>query len=183
MTSTLDAKEFQARLQHLDALLQEAEHAADPAARGRLREIVQAILELHGAGLERLLAHVTAAGPAGRGILDACARDDVVGGLLLLHGLHPLGLEERVRQALDGVRPALRTHGGSVELVDVRDGVVRLRLQGNCHHCPSSAVTMQQTVEEAIYGKAPEITVVEVEGMVSEVPSNGDGARIALPVL
>ncbi|HZR50264.1 MAG TPA: NifU family protein, partial [Streptosporangiaceae bacterium] len=116
MTSTLDAKELQARLQHLDALLREAEHLADPAARGRLREIVQSILDLHGVGLGRLLEHVAEAGEAGRGIMGSCARDDVVGGLLLLHGLHPLGVEERVRQALDGVRPYLRSHGGNVEL-------------------------------------------------------------------
>jgi Fe-S cluster biogenesis protein NfuA len=182
MASTLDANDFQARLQRLDALLQEAEHLADPAARGRLRDIVQAILGLHGAGLERLLEYV-AEGEASGSILNACARDDVVSGLLLLHGLHPLNLEERVRQALDSVRPYLRGHGGNVELLDVRDGVVRLRLQGTCHHCPSSAVTMQQTVEEAIYGKAPEVTAVEVEGVVEELPPDEDTARVALPVV
>jgi Fe-S cluster biogenesis protein NfuA len=97
--------------------------------------------------------------------------------------LHPLGLEERVRQALEGVRPYLRSHGGNVELLEVRDGVVRLRLQGNCHHCPSSALTMQQTVEEAIFGKAPEVTAVEVEGADEEPPPSRDGARVALPLL
>jgi Fe-S cluster biogenesis protein NfuA len=183
MTSTLDTREFQARLQRLDDLLQEAEQSADPAARGRLREIVQAILELHGAGLERLLEHVAEAGEASQGILDACARDDVVGGLLLLHGLHPLGVEERVRQALDGVRTLLRAHGGNVEFIEVRDGVVRLRLQGSCHQCPSSAVTVQQTVEEAVYGRVPEAVAVEVEGLVEESPAGADGARLALPVL
>jgi Fe-S cluster biogenesis protein NfuA len=179
-----DAKEFEGRLQHLDTLLREAEQLADPAARGRLQQIVRLVLDLHGAGLERLLEHVNQAGEAGRGILDACAQDAVVSGLLLLHGLHPLDLEARVRQALDGVRPCLRSHGGNVELLDVRDGVVRLKLQGNCHHCPSSALTMQQTVEEAIYSKAPEVTAVEVEGMPEESASldNHDG-RIALPVL
>jgi Fe-S cluster biogenesis protein NfuA len=184
MTSTLDAKDFQERLRHLDALLREAEHLADPAAQARFRQIVQAILDLHGAGLERLVEHVTAAGQAGRGILDACARDGVVSGLLLLHGLHPHDLETRIRQALDGVRPYLRSHGGNVELLGVRDGVVRLRLEGSCHHCPSSGLTMQQTVEEAIYGHAPEVAAVEVEGLPEEIPSPApDGARVALPVL
>jgi Fe-S cluster biogenesis protein NfuA len=184
MTSTLDAKEFQARLQHLDTLLQEAERLADPAARGRLREIVQAILDLHGVGLERLLEHVAQAEEAGRGIFDACAKDDVVGGMLLLHGLHPLDVDERVRQALDSVRPYLRTHGGNVELIEVRDGVVRLRLEGSCHQCPSSSVTMQQTIEEAVYGRAPEVTVVEVEGMTEDSSCpHPNGARITLPVL
>jgi Fe-S cluster biogenesis protein NfuA len=104
----------------------------------------------------------------------------VVGGLFLLHGLHPLGVEDRVRQALEGVRPYLRSHGGNVELLGVSDGVVRLRLNGSCHSCPSSAVTMQQTIEEAIYGKAPEVTAVEVEG----APEAEDGrARMALPLV
>jgi Fe-S cluster biogenesis protein NfuA len=183
MTDTLDAKEFQERLQNLDALLRESEQLVDPAARARLQQIVQAVLELHGAGLERLLGHVADAGQAGRAILDACARDDVVGGLLLLHGLHPLDLKERVRQALESVRPYLRSHGGNVELLDVRDGVVRLRLQGSCHHCPSSSVTMQQTVEEAIYDKAPEVTAVEVKEAAEMSPLEQDGARVALPVL
>jgi Fe-S cluster biogenesis protein NfuA len=183
-TGTLEAREFQGRLQHLEALLREAEQLTDPAARARLQQLMQAVLDLHGAGLERLLGHVEQAGDAGRGILDACAGDDVVGGLLLLHGLHPLDVEERVRLALDGVRPYLRSHGGNVELIEVRGGVVRLRLEGSCHHCPSSEVTMQQTVEEAIYGKAPEVTAVEVEG-TSGAPSvpQSDGPRIALPIL
>jgi Fe-S cluster biogenesis protein NfuA len=184
MTRALDPNEMQARLQRLDALLQEAEQRADPAARGRLREVVQAILDLHGAGLERLVGHLEEAGQAGRAILDACARDGVVGGLLLLHGLHPLDVEARVRQALDGVRPCLRSHGGNVELIEVRDGVVRLRLQGSCHHCPSSSVTTQQTVEEAIFGQAPEVLAVEVEKQTEQAPTpESAGARVALPLV
>jgi Fe-S cluster biogenesis protein NfuA len=177
-------RDFQGRLERLNRLLGEAERDADPASRGRLQQIVQAVLELHGTALAQLLEHVAQAGEAGRGILDACARDDVVSGLLLLHGLHPLDAETRVRQALDGVRPYLRSHGGSVELLEVRDGVVRLRLEGSCHHCPSSSVTMQQTVEEAIYNKAPEVTAVEVEGLPEQVPALDAGSeRFALPVL
>lgn len=180
----LDAREFRARLERLDSLLQEAERRADPAAQAWTRQIVQALLDLHGVGLERLLEHVAEAGDAGRGILDACARDDMVAGLLLLHGLHPLDLEARVRQALDQVRPYLGSHGGNVELLGVSDGIVRLRLQGSCDGCPSSAVTMKQTIEEAIYGKAPDVTAVEVEGLTESPPAPASGrARLALPVV
>jgi Fe-S cluster biogenesis protein NfuA len=183
MAATLDTHEFQERLQDLDALLREAEQTADPASRARLQHIVQAILELHGTGLERLLEHVADAGEAGRKVIEACGRDDVVSGLLLLHGLHPLDTEARVLQALDGVRPYLRSHGGDVELLEVRDGAVRLRLQGSCHSCPSSSVTMQQTVEEAIYGKAPEVTAVEVETTEEAAAAANDGARFTLPLV
>jgi Fe-S cluster biogenesis protein NfuA len=183
MTNAISTREFQAGLQRLEALLGEVERFPDPAAQSHTRALVRAILDLHGAGLGRLLEHLEASGEAGRAVLDACARDDVVGGLLLLHGLHPLDLEARVRQALDGVRPYLRSHGGSVELLGVDDGVVRLRLEGNCHHCPSSAVTMMQTIEEAILGKAPEVAAVEVEGMAEGLPVVNGGARVALPLL
>jgi Fe-S cluster biogenesis protein NfuA len=182
MSSPFDARAFQARLERLDALLREVERFPDPAARAHVRETVQAVLDLHGAGLERLLDHLAAAGEAGAAALDACARDDVVGGLLLLHGLHPLGVADRVRQALEGVRPYLRSHGGNVELLGVSDGVVRLRLNGSCHSCPSSAVTMQQTIEEAIYGKAPEVTAVQVEGTPAAEAEDGR-ARMALPLV
>ncbi len=184
MTTTLESREFQAELQRLDTLLEEIERWADPQAQAQVREIVQAILSLHGAGLESLLGHLKSAGESGRPVLDACTRDPLVAGLLLLHGLHPQGVEERVRAALEEVRPALRAHGGNVELVEVREGVVRLRLQGSCHSCPSSTVTMQQTIEQAILGKAPEIGAVELENMEVLVPVGGNGqARLALPLL
>jgi Fe-S cluster biogenesis protein NfuA len=184
MTNTLDARDFQARLERLDHFLQEAERAADPAARTRLQGIVQALLELHGVGLERLLDLIADRGEAGQAILDACACDDVVSGLLLLHGLHPLDLESRVRQALDGVRPYLRSHGGSVELLDVDGEVVRLRLLGSCDGCPSSAATIKHTIEQAILGKAPEIRAVEVEGLPEHAPADDNhSARVALPVV
>jgi Fe-S cluster biogenesis protein NfuA len=175
MSNPIDAREFQARLQRLDALLREAESLPDPAASARTREIVQAVLDLHGVGLERVLGHLGAAGEAGAAVLDACARDDVVAGLLLLHGLHPQDLTTRVLQALDQVRPYLRSHGGNVELVGVDGGAVRLRLVGSCHGCPSSAATMKQTIEEAILGKAPDVTAVVVEGEAERPPVTPDG--------
>ncbi len=184
MVNTLDAKEFQAELQRLDTLLRDVERFPDPAAQSHMRAMVRAVLDLHGAGLARILSHLETSGASARTALDACVHDDVVGGLLLLHGLHPLDVEARVRQALDDVRPYLRSHGGNVELLGIDDGVVRLRLDGSCHGCPSSSVTMRQTIEEAILGKAPDVTAVEVEG-VTETPPAPVAAelRVALPLL
>jgi Fe-S cluster biogenesis protein NfuA len=177
MTETRDARPFQARLQRLEAALQEVEAHSDPAVTARTREIVQAILDLHGEGLGRVLDHLAEAGAAGSAVLEAFTRDAVVGSLLLLHGLHPLDLEARVLQALDQVRPYLRSHGGNVELIGVRDGVVHLRLEGSCHGCPSSSLTMKQTIEEAILGTAPDATAVVVEGQV-ERPVTPDGQAL-----
>lgn len=177
MTESLVGSEFQARLQRLDELLRAVDRFADPAARSHTREIVQAVLDIHGAGLERLLEHVAEAGEAGDAILDACARDDVVAGLLLLHGLHPLELEARVRQALDEVRRSV----GEVELIGVsEDGVVRVRAGGGCNGCASSAAAMRQAIESAIVARAPEAGGVEIEGLPE--PEPGRGSRIPLPV-
>ena len=64
--------------------------------------------------------------------------DELVSHLLLLHGLHPVSLGDRVLDALDEVRPYLESHGGDVELVGMEGPVVRLRMQGSCSGCPSS---------------------------------------------
>lgn len=184
MTIPFDSRQFQARLEHLETLLGEVERSDDPAAQTRVREIVRAILGLHEAGLERLLEIIADKGETGKAILDACAREGVVSGMLLLHNLHPLDLEARLHQALEGVRPYLRSHGGNVELLGIEEGVVRLRLQGSCHSCPSSALTMQQTIVEAIYGRAPEVTAIEVEGMAADSLGQEDGqVRVALPMV
>ena len=90
---------------------------------------VQAIVELYGEALARFLA---GADPA---------TDELLSHLLLVHDLHPVDVETRVRRALDDVRPYLGSHGGDVELLGVADGVARVRLGGTCDGCPSSSVT------------------------------------------
>jgi Fe-S cluster biogenesis protein NfuA len=151
-------------MDRLDSLLREVENIPDTQTRAHVREMVQAILELHAVGLERMLGQIAGEGEAGLALIEALARDDLVGGLLLLHGLHPLDLPTRVRQALEKVRPYLRSHGGNVELLAVDAGVVRLRMLGSCHGCPSSAMTLKLAIEEAIYALAPEVAAIEVEG-------------------
>jgi len=66
-------------------------------------------------------------------------------------------MRERVEVALDRIRPALRADGGDVELVDVQDGVVTVRLTGACGSCPMSTMTLRTGVERAIKQEIPEI--------------------------
>jgi len=185
MSSTSDAREFQARMQRLDELLQSVETFTDPQAQAQTRAIVQAVLDLHGSGLERVFEHLSVPGESAAAAMDACVNDEIVGGLLLLHGLHPLSMEDRVRQALEQVRPYLHSHGGNVELLGIDDGVARLRLEGSCKGCPSSAVTMKQTIEEAILAKAPDLIGLVVEGSLDAERSVTDDGRVlvTLPVL
>jgi len=117
-------------------------------------------------------------------LIDALVEDDLIASILLLHGLHPIDLETRVRQALEKVRPLLRSHGGNVELLGCSGGVVRLRMLGSCDGCPSSAMTLRHAIEAAIYEKAPDVTGIELDKPATNGQVAKDGlARIALPIL
>jgi Fe-S cluster biogenesis protein NfuA len=169
-------QDFQQRIGKIESLISEVEGIADDKTRETVRELVQALLDLHGAGLERLMDIVFESGQAGPAIIEKFGHDPLTSSLLLLHNLHPLNLEERVLQALNQVRPFLGSHGGNVELLGISDdGVVRLRLEGSCHGCPSSQITLKHTIEEAIYAASPDVTAIEVEGVIELQPTSLDG--------
>lgn len=148
--------------ERIEALLS-ASSAGGVVARERAEELVRLVTDLYGAGLEQMMEILHDAGRLDETVLRRLAADDLVSGLLLVHGLHPYGVEQRVEEALESVRPYLGSHGGDVELVEVSDGTVRLRLLGSCDGCPSSSVTLKLAVEGAIETAAPEIETIEVE--------------------
>jgi Fe-S cluster biogenesis protein NfuA len=151
----------------IEALLAELRTITDPRARTTAEELVRLLLELYGGGLERMMEIVDES-PLGGELFSRFAADDLVASLLLLHGLHPEDIESRVGRALDSVRPYLASHGGNVSLLGIEDGVVRLRLEGTCNGCSSSTVTMKLAIEKAIEEAAPEVTKIEVEGVVEK---------------
>ena len=160
----MDDTQARERVARVDSLLEELETLPDPLARQTATEVVEALLDLYGEGLARLVGYV--AENDGGALAEALAGDELVAHLLLLHGLHPMPLAARVQQALDGVRPYLDSHGGDVELLGVDEGVVRLRLEGSCSGCPSSAVTLKHAIEDAIHKAAPDIERIEADGAV-----------------
>jgi Fe-S cluster biogenesis protein NfuA len=155
--------EFHKRLESIEHLLGEIEKAADPNLRTTVRELVQLIMDLHGAGLERMLELIRAAGDGGGAIVPALGRDELVGSLLVLYGLHPMDLEARVVQALDKVRSRLHARQGEVELLSIEDGAVRLRLDADGNGCGSTPQALKQMVEDAVYRTAPDITALVIE--------------------
>jgi Fe-S cluster biogenesis protein NfuA/nitrite reductase/ring-hydroxylating ferredoxin subunit len=167
-------------------ILLDASSAGGAAARERAEQLVGEITDLYGAGLERILQIAVSADPS---LVEKFAGNDLVASLLLVHGLHPHGVERRIEDALDSVRPYLGSHGGDVTLLEVVDDVVRLQFAGSCKSCPSSAVTLELTVEDAVRAAAPEITSIEVvaadvapsvgvipaESLLSRMHQNGHG--------
>jgi Fe-S cluster biogenesis protein NfuA/nitrite reductase/ring-hydroxylating ferredoxin subunit len=151
--------------ERVEALIAALRGSADPAAAGAAEELVGLLVGLYGDGLARIVAVLGEHGEAGAQLLDALTRDPLVASLLVLHDLHPLSTDERIQQALDEVRPYLGSHAGGVQYLGVTDGVARLRLEGSCHGCPSSTVTVRLAIETAVRDAAPEVTGVVVDGM------------------
>lgn len=166
--------DFQRRMRRIEALVHEIESVADPRIQSRAVELVSLLMELHGAGIARMLELLSDTRATATSAPQQFAADPLVSSLLLLYGLHPVDLETRVHQALDKVRPLLKSHGGNVNLIGIDDGVVRLQLTGSCHGCPSSTQTLHGAIEAAIYEFAPDVAELKVEGVaVATAPVSG----------
>lgn len=70
-------------------------------------------------------------------------------------------MREKIEKAIEKIRPFLQRDGGDIELVDVIDNVVKVRLKGACSGCPMSQMTLKQGVEKTLKEEVPEITKVE----------------------
>ena len=170
-------------VERVQELLGSLDEIADPVAQQRVQELIGTVLELYGAGLERVLGIVDDAEDDALPIRQALLDDGVVSSLLLIHGLYPISLEERVVEALDSVRPFLASHGGNVELLGVDEGVARLRLEGSCNGCPSSAATLENALREAIDATAPDLLGLEVEGVVDLEKTADEPSGLSLPLV
>jgi len=130
-------------------------------------QLLEQMLDLHGEGLARMVAMLEPE------VRDRLVDDPVVATMLLVHGLHPVPLEQRVVTALDRVRPYLASHGGDVALLGIEDGVAQLLLKGSCNGCASSSATLELAIERALDEEAPDLLGVEVEGALDKVRSPG----------
>jgi Fe-S cluster biogenesis protein NfuA len=158
----------QERIQRIEELVRKFEKAADPKTRADAQKLVQAIMDFHGAALERIMEILAEADPA---ILDGFQRDELISSMLLLYGLHPIDLETRVAGALDKVRPFLRKHESNVELLGIDDGVVDLRLEG-ASGCTATSATLKKAIEDAVYQAAADVTAIRIAGLIEEQPSS-----------
>lgn len=152
----------------------------DAGAADLAEDLVRSLVELYGAGLLTILERLHAADPSA---IDELAADDLVGGLMSLHDLHPKTVVQRVEEALDECRPYLGSHGGDVTLLGVDDdGTVRLRLEGTCDGCAASQVTLKESVERAVMEAAPEVGVIHVEGAVPLGEGHAPPPGVPLPI-
>jgi Fe-S cluster biogenesis protein NfuA/nitrite reductase/ring-hydroxylating ferredoxin subunit len=155
----MEAEQLMARVEELTGRL---EHLEDAAGRDLAEELTSAVVQMYGAGLERIVELTDADTRA------AFADDQLVASLLMIHDLYPVPIEERVQEALDNVRPYMESHGGNVELLGIEDGIARLRLAGSCKSCRASSSTLELAVRRALENAAPDLEGMDVEGVADE---------------
>jgi Fe-S cluster biogenesis protein NfuA len=164
-------KEVESQIESIDKMVRALEEAKDPVLRAAAKQLVEALMTLHGACLERMLEIVGQSGVSGKSIIDTFARDGVVKSVLLLYGLHPVDIKTRVAEALEKTR---RPHSGTVSFVGLDEaGLVTLRIEGKTEGCGSSASALKQTVEQAIYEAAPDISGIVIEGFIEKTSTAG----------
>ncbi|PTQ55715.1 MAG: Nitrogen-fixing NifU, C-terminal:Rieske [2Fe-2S] region [Candidatus Carbobacillus altaicus] len=121
--------------------------------------VKKALEAYHAHALRRLVRHVRQ-DEQGKALLYDALDIPAVYALFLMHGIIKQTVQVRVALALEEIRPYLHGHGGDVEIVEVAEPVVYVRLHGACSGCSLSSVTLKNAVEEAIRSRVPEITHV-----------------------
>jgi Fe-S cluster biogenesis protein NfuA/nitrite reductase/ring-hydroxylating ferredoxin subunit len=165
MDTAADCEQLVERVQELQEQL---EASGESSTRALAEELVSAVVQMYGAGLERIIAALLEGEPDGQRIAASLVDDELVSTLLLIHDLHPVPLEQRVQDALDSVRPYMESHGGNVELLSLEYGVARIHLRGSCSDCSASSVTLELAIKQALEKAAPDLEGLEVEGVAPQ---------------
>lgn len=162
--------EFQEQVRQLGKLITQFDQMPEGPQKTACREVVQLLMDVHGAGLNRMMEIVFESDAPGQAIIDRLGRDTITSSLLLLYSLHPDDLETRVHKAMERIAPRLRKVSWSAELVRVEEGIVQVRVTSSGHSCGSSAKDARAIVEDGVYEFAPDVTSLDILGL--EEPSS-----------
>lgn len=170
--------ELERLLSELDARIQELEKLPYPAIRDQVFEALQLVDLAHRPGLTNLHALLEEAG-----LLDRALEDEAVRLLLTLYDLAPLDPVRQAEVALEAVRPYIESHGGEVEVLEVDDGEVHVRLAGACGSCAASPATLRNGVEVALAEGLPGFTrlVVHEPEPAPASPTSPELVQIGAP--
>jgi Fe-S cluster biogenesis protein NfuA len=163
--------EFQDQVRQLGKLIMQFDQMPQSPQKIACKEVVQLLMDVHGAGLDRMMEIVFESEDPGPLIVDKLGRDTVTGSLLLLYSLHPDDLETRVDRAIEIMRPRLRKLSCSVDLAGIVDGAVQVRVTTSGHSCGSSTRDVRAIVEEGVYELAPDVASIEILALEESSPS------------
>ncbi|MEP6912037.1 MAG: Rieske 2Fe-2S domain-containing protein [bacterium] len=151
----------------LNVLVEQLEHYPDPEVRDKALDLVQIILRLYGESLRRMIATLESE-PNRDQILARMANDEVIRSILLIHGLMPVNLYDRVAAKVSDLRPYLVSQGCDVELLGIDEARARMRLIRSGKGAPPLAV-LKAEIEKALMEAAPDLAGVEVEGLSEKI--------------
>jgi len=176
-----EAQELQEHAARIDVLIQELEATSDPVTRSKVRELMECVMELHGAGLERIMEIVSESRENGAAAVRALGRDELVSSLLVLYDLHPDDFETRVERGIEKARKLV----AGVELVAIDERRIRVRLAG-AHGCGSAG--KESAVRDIILEAAPDALEIIIESdaassagfvpLASLQSANGSASRV-----
>ena len=147
------SREFQHLLEWLGTGLERMEEIEDEQTRQEVLALLEGIDVLHRQALGRLLELVTNLG--GAGLIERVSQDPIVRTLLEMYDLPEADERTQVERALETVYPYFKSHGGTLEVLGVEEGRVRVQLSGSCEGCPGTATTLKRVVEEALHEGFP----------------------------
>ena len=152
-------------LRRIEELIAALDALADPTAREPARALLEVVLELHALGLARMTATI-AATENGAALLQRLAADAPVRAILLLHGMHPQTVEARVGDAVESLRRSLATRGLGVQLFACTASLARVRVRWLSQQPAAIDVALLgQEIEAAIIEAAPDLEMLEIEGL------------------
>jgi Fe-S cluster biogenesis protein NfuA len=148
----------------------------DAKVRDQVEELLDWIDAFHREGLGRLVEMIRSW--RGEIFLESVARDDITGTFLATYDLGEVPdnqseAEDAVAAALEEVRPYVESHGGTISVESIVDGVVKVRMLGSCDGCPSSTATLTVGVEQALREHWPNFRRLEVVDPDEEAAGNG----------
>lgn len=170
----MNQSEFLAHTEQIEQLVQRVNELPNQDARTIALELLQSLMDLHAAAFDRIVEVLSEGGESGRNSLSKLSNDPLISGLMVLYGVHPASLEERVDRAIEKVRRRLQKQVASVELVGIAGGAVRVSVRKSGQGCGSSTDALRLAVEQAILEAAPEVVQVVVEDIVPSafIPAN-----------
>lgn len=156
---------LQNKIQRIAGIVEQLESTADPNTRALVKDLLESLMTLHGAALERILEFARALGEPGAEWIKKCSRDELVSSLLILYGLHPDHLRTRVERAIENARPLLEKHAAHPELISVgEDGTVRVQLHQKPNGvCGATASTARSALQAALLDAAPDAFAIQIE--------------------
>ncbi len=166
-----DTQAFKEQIGRIEELIQNIESTADPAMRAAAKELLQSVMDLHSAAMERILEIVAKTGEQGAGMVRSLGADELVGSLLVLYDLHPEDFPTRVHRGVEKARQILARRAATVHVLAVDQATVRLKIDTNGHACGSTTAELQSIVRASLFETAPDAAEIMIESAQTESAS------------